>query len=160
MGLYRSPFAIFFEGWDVVLPQIGFREGLSTMSAKVTTTIDIPSGVHEPGVIRAGAKPTVFIDPDRSSIAAKRLTQGDRRVFPQVVTRQRVIRSRNVLANAKGQMNQGQDGNYRQDHQRPECDLPVPVGPDQFDREKYSAEGRNAYDQLDGAITTVAIRMG
>jgi hypothetical protein len=64
------------------------------------------------------------------------------------------------LANAKGQMNQGQDGNYQQDHQRPECDLPVPVGPDQFNREKYSAEGREACDQLDGAITALAIRMG
>src|SRR6266446_10088243 len=131
MGLYRSPLAIFFEGWDVGPPQIRFCERLPVTSAKVIATINVPSGVLERGVIRAGAKLTVFVDPDRSSIAAKRLSQCDPRIFPQVVTKRRAVRGRNFLANAKGQMNQGHDGKYRQDYQGPECDSPVPVGSDQ-----------------------------
>src|SRR5262245_36902811 len=128
MGLYRTPFAVFFEGGDVQPPQIHFCEGLPVMSAKVTTAINIPCGVLERGVTGAGAKLTVFVDPNRSRIAAKRLSQSDRRIFPQVITKRRVMCCRNVLANAKGQMNQGQDGKYRQGYRGLKCDPPVPVG--------------------------------
>ena len=56
MGLYRSPLAIFFKGWDMEPPEIRIREGLPITIAKISKAVNVPSQVLERCVVRACAE--------------------------------------------------------------------------------------------------------
>src|SRR6478735_655252 len=115
MRLYRRPLTIFFEGWNIPAPQIGFREGFAVACAEEVTAIVVAPGVIEARLIGTRAQLAGFVQPDGCRVAAKRLSDCDRRMFLQVVAKRSIARGRDLIANAKGEVNERQDRKYRQD---------------------------------------------
>src|SRR3954454_17227325 len=169
MRLYRRPLTIFFEGRNIPAPQIGFREGFAVACAEEVTAIVVAPGVIEARLIGTRAQLAGWVQPDGCRVAAKRFSDSDRRMFLQVVAKRSIAGCRDLIANAKGEVNERQDRKYRQDHSAAPWNAVdgggwvhwtfVAMRRAERDGDDDSAEGADSDQQLPRPVMTEAVGM-